>query len=659
MSSHYNTDFLRLAPLQEYCIFIRNNKLDDFVTAYIANIHSSNVPLLSYFSHITPQHLETSARHGIVKLLIGIEGGAAIDYVRQTLADWKNNGISGIPREVISLKDITLIYSAQKTSFQSFIPNYTTDVAVALSIINDIDEYYKQVQELTLQMYEVIQQEEQEKRQESENKYRDLFDNASDLIQIVAPDNTLIYVNNSWLATLGYTDAETKGRQISDFIEQSEKDKFKSNCVEMIDGKTFTKNIKTCFKKKTGEDVFVEGTVNCKVKNGKAEYTRGIFHDITEKTNQEKRINFYINQLAEKEENLRTIIENAPDGIIVIDKHSRILLWNPKAESIFGWTKEQVTGRLMFEIIMPHRNRQAHIGGIEHYFETKQAPILNKTIEVSALHKKGHEFYISLTVSHSTEGGKDVFIAFLRDVTDQKKNELELENKRKQLEKSNEELQQYAWLTSHDLKEPLRKILTFSDALIKRHDNGLSEQSFTYLNKIQSAANRMNDLIEAVLLYSNVIDDDRLFEPTDLNTIIYDVIDDLEILITSKNAVINHAGLPVIKAIPVQMRQLFLNLISNALKYSKKHEAPQVNISYKRETEGHTFLVKDNGIGFEEAYSGKIFEVFQRLQKNKEYEGTGIGLALCKKIAEAHKGTIHAESELGVGSSFIVHLPHL
>jgi two-component system sensor kinase FixL len=261
-----------------------------------------------------------------------------------------------------------------------------------------------------------------------------------------------------------------------------------------------------------------------------------------------------------------------------------------------------------------------------------------------------------MTVSHSMQNGKDIFIAFLRDISNQKKNELELENKRKQLEKSNEELEQYAWLTSHDLKEPLRKILTFSDALIKKDAVNLSEQGYNYLQKIHSAAGRMKSLIEAVLSYSNVSSDLELFVDTDLNDILAGVIEDLEISIEQKGAIIEHESLPVIEAIPIQMTQLFQNVISNSIKYSKPGISPHITISCQEEKEGFKITIVDNGIGFEKMYADKIFHVFQRLH-NKSYEGTGIGLALCKKITDAHKGSIYAESEPGKGSTFIIYLP--
>ncbi len=174
---------------------------------------------------------------------------------------------------------------------------------------------------------------------------------------------------------------------------------------------------------------------------------------------------------------------------------------------------------------------------------------------------------------------------------------------------------------------------------------------------IHGSANRMNGLIEAVLIYSNVASDTALFLPTDLNLIVQEVLEDLELTITSTNSHIQIDRLPVIDAIPIQMRQLFQNLISNAIKYSKADCPPEIKISCINTEKEYKITIEDNGIGFENAYAEKIFLVFQRLLNDKSYEGTGIGLAVCKKIIEAHNGKINAESTPGVGSKFTIHLP--
>lgn len=643
--------------LKDYAAFVRNKKLKDFVSIELRNIHSFNIPLMQFFTHLTEDELRTTLRQSLLKLLAGIENGTAINHVKASLENWKNNGIPGVPREAVSLRDITLIYAAQKLSLQTFIPDFTTNVSIAANLVNEIELYYKQVQELTLQMLEAIQQEEYEKRLESDEKYKDLFDNANDLIQFTSPEGEILYVNKAWVETIGYSTEELKGRYIFDFLKESERKYYKDYRERIIAGEKIKDNLKTVYIAKSGEEINVEGYISCKYKDGEPQYTRGILRNVTDKILHEKKINFYINRLAEREASLSHIIESAPDAVIVIDSENTIQLWNPKAEEIFGWKEEEVKGRQLSDLIIPAAFREKHYNGMKRYLATKESNIINKTIELTALHKNGNEFYVSLTVSHALQEGKDIFISFMRDITQQKKIGLELENQRKQLEKSNQELEQFAWLTSHDLKEPLRKILTFSDALIKKHNDNDSETSLNYLKKIHRSANRMNELIEAVLLYSNVATDRDLFSDVDLNEVVRDVLDDLELVITSKNATIKIDPLPVVHAIPIQMRQLFQNLISNAIKYSKPEEAPHVHINSTDIGEHFKITVKDNGIGFQNVYAEKIFQVFQRLLTNKIYEGTGIGLALCKKIIEAHNGTIHAESEEGVGSHFIVHLP--
>jgi two-component system sensor kinase FixL len=643
--------------LEDYAAFVRNNKLEDFVSIELRNIHSFNIPLMQFFTHLTEDELRATLRKSLLKLLEAIENGTAINQVKVSLENWKNNGITGVPREAISLRDITLIYSAQKLSLQAFIPDFTTEVSIAANLINEIELYYKQVQELTLQMLEAIQQEEYEKRLESDEKYKDLFDNANDLIQLTSPDGEILYVNKAWTETTGYNTEELKGRSILDFLKESERKYYKDYRERIIAGEKIKDNLKTVYITKSGEEINVEGYLSCKYKDGKPQYTMGILRNVTDKISQEKKINFYINQLAEREAYLSHVIESAPDAVIVIDSENTIQLWNPKAEEIFGWKEEEVKGMQLSEIIFPASFREKHYNEMKRYLATQKSSIINKTIELTAIHKNRNEFYISLTLSHAVQEGKDIFISFIRDITQQKKIALELENKRKQLEKSNQELEQFAWLTSHDLKEPLRKILTFSDALIKKHNDNDPATSLNYLKKIHRSANRMNELIEAVLLYSNVATDKDLFSEVNLNEVVRDVLEDLELVITSKNAVIEIDPLPVVHAIPIQMRQLFQNLISNAIKYSKPEEAPHVHINSTDIGEHFKITVKDNGIGFQNVYAEKIFQVFQRLLTNKIYEGTGIGLALCKKIIEAHNGTIHAESEEGVGSHFIVHLP--
>jgi PAS domain S-box-containing protein len=456
---------------------------------------------------------------------------------------------------------------------------------------------------------------------------------------------------------MGYNEEELKDKMIYDLVAESERTKYIELRKDIIQTNNTFNEISTCFVTKTDEKISVEGSISTIFKDGQPQYTFGIFRDVTQRLRQEKELRSANEQLLEREEHARKLIHNAPDAVIVINVDNIITLWNPKAESIFGFTAEEVTGKTLSDTIIPVAAREGHKQGMQRFLATGEAHILNKTIEVTALHKSGYEFPVSLTVSQSKQAGKVVFISFLRDITTQKKNELEIESKRQQLERSNQELEQFAWLTSHDLKEPLRKILTFSDALLKKHQQNVPPDTLQYLQKIHTSAFRMSNLIEAILLYSNVADAKELFVPCNLNQVLAEVLDDLELIIANKKAVIHTSKLPVIKAIPIQMRQLLQNLLSNGIKYSKPDVTPVIHIYCTTVAHGYQITFTDNGIGFEKAYTEKIFQVFQRLLTNKAYEGTGIGLALCKKIVENHKGTIVAEGEPGEGARFIITLP--
>jgi light-regulated signal transduction histidine kinase (bacteriophytochrome) len=230
-----------------------------------------------------------------------------------------------------------------------------------------------------------------------------------------------------------------------------------------------------------------------------------------------------------------------------------------------------------------------------------------------------------------------------------------------ELEARNKELQEFAFVASHDLQEPFRKIQTFGNLLAHKSDVPLDETSRDYIKRVQSAAARMQKLLESLLLYSRVATKAAPLNKIDLSKSVEEALSNLEVTIKEKNARVEVGELPTVKADRVQMIQLFQNLIGNALKFSKKGEEPRVRI-YARKTEksnaAYEICVEDNGIGFDERYVDKIFLPFQRLHgRDSRYDGVGMGLAICKRIVEWHGGEITATSEPGQGSTFIVRLP--
>jgi PAS domain S-box-containing protein len=236
-------------------------------------------------------------------------------------------------------------------------------------------------------------------------------------------------------------------------------------------------------------------------------------------------------------------------------------------------------------------------------------------------------------------------------------NQEELQRKVIELNRSNYELEQFAHLASHDLQEPLRKLFFYSDALKQKYGNIVDESGQAMLNNMTSAASRMKELISDLLNYSQLQQQKLQFEMVDLNQIMQEIVRDLDLHIKEKNAVLEIAELPVITGNSMRLRQLFSNLISNSLKYSRKEVPPRIQIALTSANGKVVISVKDNGIGFEEQYKEKIFELFERLHTRDKFPGTGIGLSICKRITELHQGTISAQSEPNEYSIFEVTLP--
>lgn len=640
--------------IEQFAEFIKQNRLNEAVKQQMELYHSNQILL--------PLPLDKKQtfdyfKERLAELLTAIQNGKELEHIQNRLLLFKNNNLFVLSTQ-ISLFDVIKAWSLQKIILMRFVPQFTTDINAAITISTEMDQFYMQAQVFILNTFESIQKTANTQLLESEERYKDLFDNAHDLIHMAQPDGHILYVNSAWMNCLDYPMEEITGKPIYSFVDETDLERFtnyrKSILAQTLKDKEITITLKT----KNGNKITAEGFVSAKFKNGVPLYTRGIFRDISHRIENEKKLKFYNEQLIEREENLQQLVTHAPDAIIVIDVDGKILLWNPKAEEIFGWKEEEIAGKTLEETIIPPGYRQAHTEGMKRYLSTGKAHILNRTIEITALNRQGQEFFISLTISKSQRSSKTIFISFIRDITQQKINEKELERKRKELENSNRELEQYAWLTSHDLKEPLRKIVTYSDIILTRNKEVLPDEIKKSVVKIYEAGKRMGNLIEAILQYSSITDERSLFEEVDLNQVLQEVLVDLELQIKEKNAEIETGFLPTLDAVPFQMRQLLQNLISNALKYNRTNKKPEIKIlSENTDVNSVTLYVIDKGMGFEMKDEKKIFQLFQRLTNQQQASGTGVGLALCKKIVQNHEGTITVDSKINEGTTFIIQLP--
>ena len=279
--------------------------------------------------------------------------------------------------------------------------------------------------------------------------------------------------------------------------------------------------------------------------------------------------------------------------------------------------------------------------------------------------------YIMGVGSFTKNGSGDLIkIGVNYDITNQYKKTLELEENNKELKYINKELEAFNNIVSHDLQEPLRKIQMFISRLEEKELDLLTVQGKEYFSKIRATANRMQTLLIDLVNYSRTIKGDKIFVATNLNKVLEEILQDLSSTIDDKKAIFTIGNLPVIKVIPFQIKQLFINLITNSLKYSKEDSAPKISISAKKVTDKemqdykitnkkdyYKIVISDNGIGFKQEYSDKIFLLFKRLETDPKYAGTGLGLAICSRIVENHKGFIKVKAKPNEGAKFYVFIP--
>jgi two-component system, LuxR family, sensor kinase FixL len=366
----------------------------------------------------------------------------------------------------------------------------------------------------------------------------------------------------------------------------------------------------------------------------------------------------------------RAILESSLDPIITINHQGIITEFNRAAEQTFGHPREKVLGARPSEILFPTSASAGEQERINRYLDVGEGSLLGRRVEVKAVRATGETFDAEMAMTISHEQGAPVLTFFIRDVSRRKKAEEEQSRYAAELERSNHELEQFAYVASHDLQEPLRKIRTFGDRLQMKCADKLDEAGSDCLLRMQSAAARMQTLIDGLLSLSRVTTQGQSFVVVDLAKIAREVASDLEIQIEKAEGRVEVGHLPAIQADPLQMRQLLQNLVANSLKFHRVEVPPVVKLEGRfvsergRRRPGGSvaeelcrIVVEDNGIGFEQKYHERIFGVFQRLHPRDVFEGMGIGLALCRKIVERHHGTITARSIPGQGSVFEILLP--
>ncbi len=392
-----------------------------------------------------------------------------------------------------------------------------------------------------------------------------------------------------------------------------------------------------------------------------------------------KRKNEQLQELSEKvhksEKRYKTLTDSLPLIIFSLDPDGNLIYANNWLSSYTGKSVQDLNNDRWKSVVHPD-----DYASLSYIFTNKNAKRTSANFQLRIKRKELNEYFwhqVSVTPFTGDDDQLQFLIGYVADIHAQKlveetlkdnrelkaaqktleEQHLKLEAFNQELERSNLELQQFAFVASHDLQEPVRKILFYSDYLLNKYSNNFDEKSLYYLKNMQSASQRMRMLIQGLLSFSQIGKEEKAFRKIDLNKVAADVLQNLELVIGEKKAKVRISPLPTVFGDERMMRQLFENLISNSLKYCKADIAPDIVIDSTNSGEEVEISFQDNGIGFDEKYLPQMFTLFQRLHGRETYDGTGLGLAICRKITELHGGKIWARALENKGSTFFISLP--
>lgn len=478
----------------------------------------------------------------------------------------------------------------------------------------------------------------------AEEKFQRFFLMISDIFCIADIKGRFRLINPAAQKILGYTEDELLAKSYLDFVHPDDRE----NTIRIVEEKLKTTsevfNFLNRYICKDGSTKWLEWTSHIVPDQG---VIFAVARDVTERRKM-------VEELKASELWQRNIFNALEESVLVVSPERELLQVNRATEEIFGYTAQELATQTT-AILHVDDEHYAEFGKkIQEAFEQGKAA----EFEFIARRKNGEIFPTEHTVSQLRDASDTPLgiISVVRDISERKRTEKVLQETLKNLERSNSELQQFAYVASHDLQEPLRATVGFLQLLQSRYRDQLDDKGHHYIERAVKAGSRMQNLINDLLNLSRVSTKESRFEQTDLNDVIQEVLDSSVTGIEEKGAKVNSAALPTLSVDCIRIQALFQNLISNALKYNDS-ERPIIEIGHEEESNEHRFFVKDNGIGIDSKFYDRIFMIFQRLHTTQQYSGTGIGLALCKKIVELHNGRIWVESQKGKGSTFYFTLP--
>jgi PAS domain S-box-containing protein len=479
-----------------------------------------------------------------------------------------------------------------------------------------------------------------------EARYRGLLEAAPDAMVVVNQGGDIVLLNVQAEKQFGYHRDELVGQRVKNIIPEGFAERLIADgtrtAAEALAQQIGT-GIELNGRRKDGSEFPIEIMLS-PLESADGILVTAAVRDISVRKNAER-------YLLQMEARYRGLLEAAPDAMVVVNQSGQIALLNVQAEKQFGYSRDELVGQPVKNII-PEGFAERLIADALRSVEDALAQQIGTGIELNGRRKDGREFPIEIMLSPLESVDGILVTAAIRDITKRKRAEAHLVEKIEELKRSNEELGQFAYIASHDLQEPLRMVASYTQLLSKRYKGKLDSDADEFIAFAVDGASRMQRLIQDLLIYSRVGTKGKELLDTSSEVALQHALLNLRGAIEESGVLATHDVLPTVMADEIQLVQLFQNLIGNAIKYRGSKD-PRVHISAaKSSRQKWIFSVQDNGIGIESQYFEKIFGMFQRLHRREDFAGTGIGLAICKKIVERHGGRISVESQLGQGSTF-------
>ena len=481
---------------------------------------------------------------------------------------------------------------------------------------------------------------------ESGTKYRGLLEAAPDAMVVVNQEGRIVLLNLQAEKQFGYRRDELVGQKVKNIIPDGFAERLLADRLRSAEdalARQIGTGIELTGRRKNGSEFPIEIMLS-PLESAEGILVTAAIRNISMRKAAEK-------HLAQMEGRYRGLLEAAPDAMVVVNQDGEIILLNVQAEKQFGYRRDELVGQKVKNII-PEGFAERLVADALRSAADALAQQIGTGIELNGRRKNGSEFPIEIMLSPLESAEGILVTAAVRDITTRKKAEAHLLQKVEELNRSNEELEQFAYIASHDLQEPLRMVASYTQLLSMRYKGKLDSDADEFISFAVDGASRMQRLIKDLLAYSRVGTKPPDLQDTSSEKALQHALINLRGAVAESGALVTYDPLPIVVADEMQLIQLFQNLVGNAIKYQDS-EVPRVHISATVSAEKKwIFSVRDNGLGINSLYFEKIFGVFQRLHKREEFEGTGVGLAICKKIVERHGGAISVESKLGHGSTF-------